>query len=67
MNNTAKDEVLKIENIHLHWCFKDSTVSLFINFIKVTSEAEAVSETFNVKMNDDVFTFFMLNLCQNRA
>jgi len=37
-------------------------VSLFINFIKVTSEAEAASETFNVKMNDDVFTFFMLNL-----
>jgi len=37
-------------------------VSLFINFIKVTSEAEAASETFNVKINDDVFTFFMLNL-----
>ncbi len=62
MNNTAKDEVLKIENIHLHWCFKDSAVSLFINFIKVTSEAEAAFEIFDAKMNDNIFTFFMLNL-----
>ncbi len=37
-------------------------MSLFINSIEVTFEAEAASETFNAKMNDDVSIFFMLNL-----
>ncbi len=57
MYNTAEDEVLKIEDIHLHWCFEDSAVNLLIDFSESTFEA--TSETFNVKMNYDISTFFL--------
>ncbi len=60
MYNTAEDEVLKIENIHLHWCFEDSAVSFLIDFSEATSEV--TSEAFNAKMNYDISTFFLSNL-----
>ncbi len=59
MYDTVKNKVLKIKDIHFYWRFKDLAVSLLINRFKFIFKV--TSETFNAKMNYDIFTF-SLNL-----
>ncbi len=59
MDDTAGGGVLKIEDIHSHWRFEGSAVSLSVVSTEVTPEA---SETSDADMNDDVPTSFVSNL-----
>ena len=68
MYDIVKNEVLKIEDVHSHWHFEDSAVTL----LKVTSKAtfkatfeatfKAIFKALNVKINDDISTFLVLDL-----
>ena len=64
MYDTAEDEILKIEDVHLHWYFEDSAVTLLMITSEATFKATSkiTSEALDIDMNDDISIFSVLDL-----